>query len=82
MLSTSRIEMERGREAWVAGGESPLWGDITTKTPWLSMNLLLREATIEPFQDIGVATLRLERGWWTGIRVITVNLRYYGSTMD
>ena len=51
-------EMERGREAWLAGGESPLWGDIYEDTVAIYESPTAR-SDHDSFQNIGVATL----GW-------------------
>jgi len=51
-------EMERGREAWLEGGESPLWGDIYEDTVAIYESPTARSDHAS-FQDIGVATL----GW-------------------
>lgn len=51
-------QMERGREEWLAGGESPLWGD-----DYVDMVAIYESPTArsdhDSFQNIGVATL----GW-------------------
>mgnify|MGYP002003300555 CR=1 FL=1 len=51
-------EMERGREAWLEGGESPLWGDIYEDTVAIYESPTAR-SDHDSFQNIGVATL----GW-------------------
>ena len=51
-------EMERGREAWLDGGESPLWGDIYEDTVAIYESPTAR-SDHDSFQNIGVATL----GW-------------------
>ena len=51
-------EIERGREAWLAGGESPLWGDIYEDTVAIYESPTAR-SDHDSFQNIGVATL----GW-------------------
>ena len=51
-------EIERGREAWLADGESPLWGDIYEDTVAIYESPTAR-SDHESFQNIGVATL----GW-------------------
>ena len=51
-------EMERGREAWLEGGESPLWGDIYEDTVAIYESPTAR-SDHQSFQNIGVATL----GW-------------------
>ena len=51
-------QMERGREEWLAGGESPLWGE-----DYVDMVAIYESPTArsdhDSFQNIGVATL----GW-------------------
>lgn len=51
-------EMERGREAWLESGESPLWGDIYEDTVAIYESPTAR-SDHDSFQNIGVATL----GW-------------------
>lgn len=51
-------EMQRGREAWLEGGESPLWGDIYEDTVAIYESPTAR-SDHDSFQNIGVATL----GW-------------------
>ena len=51
-------EMARGREAWLEGGESPLWGDIYEDTVAIYESPTAR-SDHDSFQNIGVATL----GW-------------------
>lgn len=51
-------EIERGREAWLADGESPLWGDIYEDTVAIYESPTAR-SDHQSFQNIGVATL----GW-------------------
>jgi len=51
-------EIERGREAWAADGESPLWGDIYEDTVAIYESPTAR-SDHDSFQNIGVATL----GW-------------------
>ena len=51
-------EIERGREAWLADGESPLWGDIYEDTVAIYESPTAR-SDHDSFQQIGVATL----GW-------------------
>ena len=51
-------EIERGREAWLADGESPLWGDIYEDTVAVYESPTAR-SDHQSFQNIGVATL----GW-------------------
>ena len=51
-------EIERGREAWLADGESPLWGDIYEDTVAIYESPTAR-SDHDSFQNIGVATL----GW-------------------
>ena len=51
-------EMERGREAWLESGESPLWDDIYEDTVAIYESPTAR-SDHESFQNIGVATL----GW-------------------
>ena len=51
-------EIERGREAWLEGGESPLWGDIYEDTVAIYESPTAR-SDHDSFQTIGVATL----GW-------------------
>ena len=51
-------EIERGREAWLEGGESPLWGDIYEDTVAIYESPTAR-SDHQSFQNIGVATL----GW-------------------
>ena len=51
-------EIERGREAWLEGGESPLWGDIYEDTVAIYESPTAR-SDHDSFQNIGVATL----GW-------------------
>ncbi len=51
-------EMERGREAWLQDGESPLWGDIYEDTVAIYESPTAR-SDHDSFQQIGVATL----GW-------------------
>ena len=51
-------EIERGREAWLDGGESPLWGDIYEDTVAIYESPTAR-SDHDSFQQIGVATL----GW-------------------
>lgn len=51
-------EMARGREAWLQGGESPLWGDIYEDTVAIYESPTAR-SDHDSFQNIGVATL----GW-------------------
>ena len=51
-------EMERGREAWLNDGESPLWGDIYEDTVAIYESPTAR-SDHDSFQNIGVATL----GW-------------------
>ena len=51
-------EIERGREAWLDGGESPLWGDIYEDTVAIYESPTAR-SDHDSFQSIGVATL----GW-------------------
>ncbi|MBS73133.1 MAG: hypothetical protein CMA91_02625 [Euryarchaeota archaeon] len=51
-------EIERGREAWLESGESPLWGDIYEDTVAIYESPTAR-SDHDSFQNIGVATL----GW-------------------
>ena len=51
-------EIDRGREAWLEGGESPLWGDIYEDTVAIYESPTAR-SDHDSFQNIGVATL----GW-------------------
>ena len=51
-------QMERGREEWLAGGESPLWGNKYTDTVAIYESPTAR-SDHQSFQNIGVATL----GW-------------------
>ena len=51
-------EIERGREAWLEDGESPLWGDIYEDTVAIYESPTAR-SDHDSFQNIGVATL----GW-------------------
>ena len=51
-------QMERGREEWLAGGESPLWGNQYTDTVAIYESPTAR-SDHQSFQNIGVATL----GW-------------------
>jgi len=51
-------EMERGREAWLEGGESPLWGDVYEDTVAIYESPTAR-SDHNSFQNIDVATL----GW-------------------
>lgn len=51
-------EMERGKQAWLEGGESPLWGDIYEDTVAIYESPTAR-SDHDSFQNIGVATL----GW-------------------
>ena len=51
-------EIERGREAWLESGESPLWGDIYEDTVAIYESPTAR-SDHDSFQQIGVATL----GW-------------------
>ena len=51
-------QMERGRAEWLAGGESPLWGNQYTDTVAIYESPTAR-SDHQSFQNIGVATL----GW-------------------
>ena len=51
-------EIERGRNAWLEGGESPLWGDEYIDTVAIYESPTAR-SDHQSFQNIGVATL----GW-------------------
>tara|TARA_B100000768_G_scaffold147736_1_gene141399 strand:+ start:246 stop:1868 length:1623 start_codon:yes stop_codon:yes gene_type:complete len=51
-------QIERGREEWAAGGESPLWQNNYQDTVAIYESPTAR-SDHQPFQDIGVATL----GW-------------------
>ena len=51
-------EMERGREEWLAAGESPLWGNQYTDTVAIYESPTAR-SDHQSFQNIGVATM----GW-------------------
>lgn len=54
-------ELERGKQAWASGGETPLWNDPFVDTVAIYESPTCRSDHC-PFQDIGVATLN-----WNGL---------------